>query len=201
MPYVATKRLNPPAFYRAVRAERKAALEDAGRYVQAKAAKYPPKPDSSSYKRSGALKASIAVGPVKQPGTGYSWVDVGTNKHYARYVEFGTGIYHESAIDTPDPHDKIRPKNARALAWRSTGQQMGPGGRLIASGLRRRKGKYQHSPRHDTHMNFAASVRGMRPWHFMERAFKDPATEAYFKARIEQMLKNIAQRMGEAVTK
>lgn len=197
MPYKATKRPNFPAFYRAARAERKAALEDVGRYVQARAAQYPPQPPGASYVRTGTLGRSITVGPVKQPGASYSYVDVGTNKHYARYVEYGTGIYHESAIDTPDPHEPIRPKNAQALAWRSTGGQVGPGGRRISSGIRYSKGKVKPQPKRDVYMNFAASVRGMKPWHYMEKAFKAPETEAYFKARVEQMLRNIAARMAE----
>lgn len=196
MAYVATKRINFPAVYRAMRAERKAALEDVGKFVQAKAAQYPPREGVSG--RTGTLGRSIAVGPVKQPGASYSWIEVGTNKHYARWVEYGTGIYHESAIGVADPHDRIRPKNAKALAWRSTGQQMGPGGRRIASGIRYRKGKMQAAPKRDVYMNFAGSVRGIKPWHFMEKAFTAPETDAYFRARVEQMLSNMASRMAEA---
>jgi len=193
-----TKFPNRPAFYRAQREERKRALEDVGRYVQAKAAKYPPKPDSSSYKRTGTLGRSITVGPVKQPGTAYSYVEVGTNLHYAPYAEYGTGIYAETSIGEPAPGRKpIRPKTAKALAWRSTGQQMGPGGRRIASGIRYKKGRMQPQPTRDVYMNFAGSVRGMRPWHYMEKAFRDPATDAYFQARVEQMLRAIVARMEE----
>ena len=191
-----TKYPNRPAFYRAQREERKRALEDIGRYVQAKAAKYPPKPERSSYNRTGTLGRSITVGPVKQAGTSYSYVDVGTNKHYARYVEYGTGIYTETSIGVPAPDRKpIRPKTAKALAWRSTGGQVGPGGVRIASGVRYKKGKTQPNRALDVYMNFAASVRGMKPWHYMEKAFKDPATDAYFKARVEQMLRAIIARM------
>ena len=195
MAYQATKRINFPAVYRAMRAERKSALEDVGEYVRVKAAQYPPRAGASG--RTGTLGKSIAVGQVQQAGTGYSWVEVGTNKHYARWVEYGTGIYHESAIGVADPHDRIRPKNARALAWRSTGQQMGPGGRRIGSGIRYSKGKVKASPKGDVFMNFASSVRGIKPWHFMERAFRAPETEAYFRARVEQMLANVAGRLAE----
>jgi hypothetical protein len=190
MAYVATKRINFPAVYRAMRAERKSALEDVGKYVQAKAAQYPARSGESG--RSGTLGKSIAVGPAMQPGTGYSWIEVGTNLHYARWVEYGTGIYHESAIGVSDPHDLIRPKNAKALAWRSTGRQMGPGGRRISSGIRYSGGKVKAQPKGDVYMNFAMSVKGIKPWHFMEKAFRSPETEAYFKARVEQMLRNIA---------
>jgi len=197
MPYVPTRR--PPsaqAIKAVARLERRAALEDAGRYVQAKAAIYPPKPAGSSYNRTGTLGRSITVSTVTELGDS-SFVEVGTNKHYARYVEYGTGIYRETAIGVSAGGDVIRPKTARALAWRSQGKQMGPGGKLIASGLRRSRGKLVPAAGRNEYMNFAAYVRGMHPWHFMERAFVDPATEAYFKARCEQMLARIAARMSE----
>lgn len=192
MPYVPTHRLpNAAALRRIQRDERRAALEDAGKYVQAKAAQYPPKPDSSSYVRTGTLGRSITVSAVRDAGD-YAWVEVGTNKHYAPYVEYGTGIYRETAIGVLAGGDVIRPKSAKALAWRSQGTQMGPGGKRIASGLRRgRGGKLRPDAKRDVYMNFAAFVRGMRPWHFMERAFTDPATEAYLKARAGQMLARI----------
>ena len=195
MPYVATKRPNFPAIYRAMRAERKSALEDVGKYVQARAAQYPARSGASG--RTGTLGRSIAVGPAMQPGLSYSWIEVGTNLHYARWVEYGTGIYHESAIGVPDPHERIKPKTAKALAWRSTGQQMGPGGRRISSGIRYSRGQVKSEPKRSVYMNFAGSVRGIKPWHFMERAFTAPETDAYFKARVEQMLRNIAGRLAE----
>lgn len=116
MPYQQTHRLpSRAAFDRIVRDERRAALEDAGRYVQAKAAQYPPKPDSSSYVRTGTLGRSITAGEVvEEPGRAY--IEVGTNLHYAPYVEYGTGIY------GPERRP-ITPKQAKFLAWKDASGQ------------------------------------------------------------------------------
>lgn len=198
MPYVPTKRLPPLATMRQIaREERHAALKDGGMFVQALAAKYPPKADSSSYARTGTLGKSIATSEVFD-AVRSSWIEVGTNKHYAPFVEYGTGIYRETAIGVSAGGDVIRPKSAKALAWRSQGKQMGPGGRMIGSGLRRKRGKLTHDAGRDQYMNFAAFVRGIKPWHFMERAFTAPETEAYLKHRFETMLSRIEARMNES---
>lgn len=174
-----------------IQAEQKAALRDAGHYVQAQAAKYPAKADSTWYKRTGTLGRSIAVGPVQVRGKGFS-VEVGTNKHYARYVEYGTGIYGPKGA-------RIVPKTAKALAWKSVaakmygvaGGRIGPGFNvgmvLLASGVSKRKGKIVANAARNTYLVFARSIRGMKPWHFMEKAFKAPETKAYFEQRLQQM--------------
>lgn len=189
MPYQPIQR--PPqraTAYNVIRSERSRALQDAGRYIRAKAAKYPPKSNSSSYRRTGTLGRSITVGKV-QESTGYSYVEVGTNLHYARYVEEGTGIYGPK-------NAKIVPKTAKALAWRSMGKRTGPGALLIASGMKRRKGKFAANKAKDVYMNFAMSVKGMKPWHYMQKAFEAPETEAYLKQRYSQMIENIKARLG-----
>jgi HK97 gp10 family phage protein len=189
MPYQSSnKPPNRSVVATVLRAERTKALTDTARYVRSKAAKYPPKPAGSSYRRTGSLGRSITVGKVTE-STGYASVEVGTNIHYAKYVEYGTGIY--GPKETP-----IVPKNAKVLAWRSMGKQAGAGALLIASGVGMRKGKAGHRKAKDVYMNFAYSVKGMKPWHYMEKAFNDPATEAYFKARVRQMAENIKVRLG-----
>lgn len=162
-----------------VRQEMVAALTDIGRYVRAKAAKYPEKGDSTTYRRTGTLGRSITVSEVQQAGR-TATVYVGTNLHYAKHVEYGTGIYGRSG-------QRIRPKNGRALAWRSTGGAAGPASVLIAAGIARRKGKIGRAKARNVYLNFAASVRGMRGWHYMQRAFEDPATKQYFQRRVKQM--------------
>ena len=163
MPYVPTHRPPSPAVLdRIQRAERRSALEDAGRYVQAKAAIYPPKPAGSTYDRTGTLGRSITVGEVHDDGT-TGYVEVGTNLHYGPYVEYGTGVYGPKGVP-------ITPKVAKFLAWKTN------------------KGKWVR----------AKSVRGMQPWHYMQKAFEDPATEAYLKARFEQCLARIAAAIGTA---
>lgn len=189
MPYQSTsKPPNRTQVLAAYRAERNKALTDTARYVRAKAAKYPPKASSASYKRTGSLGRSITVGEIKET-PGYAAVEVGTNLHYARYVEEGTGIYGPKGV-------KIVPKTAKVLAWRSMGKPTGPASVLIATGLGRRKGKLSRRKAKDTYMNFAASVKGMKPWHYMQKAFEDPATQAYFKQRLAQMLANLGARIG-----
>jgi hypothetical protein len=162
-----------------IRGEMEAAIRDVGRFVRAQAAIYPPKADSASYRRTGTLGRSITVSKPAWSGKSVQ-VEVGTNLHYARYVEEGTGIY------GPNKR-KITPKTAKALAWRSMGKQAGPAAKLIAMGIGKRKGKIGHKKGGDAYMNFAMSVKGMPGWHYMEKAFKSPETEAYFRARVMQM--------------
>lgn len=148
------------ALQRIQREERTAALEEAGRYVQAKAAIYPPPPPASTYRRTGTLGRSIAVGEVQGADSPRTYVEVGTNLHYAPYVEYGTGLY--------GPRGQyITPKIAKFLAWK-TG---------------------------DDKWVFARRVRGMHPWHFMQKAFEAPETTAYFQSRLEQMLRRIGDRL------
>jgi HK97 gp10 family phage protein len=171
---------------RVVREEQRKALTETGRFIRAKAAKYPEKGSSASYKRTGTLGRSIAVSEPRA-GEGGTFVEVGTNLHYAKYVEYGTGIYGPKG-------QPITPKTAKALAWRS----VGGGAKMIAFGLAMRKGKAVRAQKRDVYMNFAKSVKGMKPWHFMEKAFTDPESEAYFKQRIEAMITRINQRTGGA---
>lgn len=174
-----------------IRQEQGLALRDVGRYIRSQAATYPPKADSTFYKRTGTLGRSITVSAVGQTANG-RYVDVGTNKHYARYVEYGTGLYGPK-------HARIKPTHAQVLAWRSTaarlpgvaggiiGARAHVGLSLLAAGLGKRKGKIVHNAKKDVYMVFARSIRGMRGWHFMEKAFKAPATAAYFQQRVQQM--------------
>jgi|GEM_PF-3262462 len=187
MPYVPSskKKLPTAAQMQAVtRAEMSKALTDTGRYVRAKAATYPPKPDSSSYKRTGTLGKSITVGKPEFRAALAS-IDVGTNLRYARWVEEGTGIFGPEARP-------ITPKVAKVLAWKSAGA----GHKLIASGMKMRKGKLKANRKADTYLVFARSVKGMKPWHYMRKAFTDPASEAYFKTRIAAGLTAIKRTLG-----
>lgn len=190
MPYVSSssKKLTSAAQARViVRNEAGAALTDTARYVRAKAAKYPPKPDSSGYKRTGTLGKSITFTEPQFRASEAS-IEVGTNLHYAPYVEEGTGIYGPKGRP-------ITPKAAKVLAWKSAGKPMTGKGKRIASGLKMRKGKLRPDPKGDTFMNFALSVKGTKPWHFMRNAFTDPKSEAYYKARALTMLKAIAAKL------
>jgi hypothetical protein len=174
-----------------VNEERRKALTDAARYVRAKAAKYPPKPSSSTYRRTGTLGRSITISTIHQVGHTV-WAEVGTNLHYAPYVEYGTGIYGPRGVP-------ITPKTAKVLAWRATAgalQRAGrPGHLLIAMDLTRRKGKLRRSQRHDIYLIFARSVKGFPGWHFMEKAFTAPDTQAYFQQRLVAMMGAIQQRL------
>jgi len=153
----------------------KRALTDCARYIRAKAAKYPPKASSWSYKRTGTLGRSITY--TKPEKRGRAWViEVGTNLHYARYVEWGTGIYGPR-------RQPIVPVNAKALAFMVTGLAGARRGQLVATGIRRSKGKIKPNPKKNVYMIFAKSVKGFKGWHFMEKAFKSPETAAYVRAR------------------
>ena len=168
-------------------AETVSALEDMGKYVQAKAAKYPKQSPTSTYLRTTTLGPSIAVGPVMHGGGAYR-VKVGTNKNYAPHVEYGTGIYGKTG-------QPITPKSGKVLAWVATRgrlQQAGQRGhKLVASGLTVRKGKMRASPKHDTMMIFARSVKGFPGWFFMRNAMTGPQTKAYISARLNQLIKRV----------
>lgn len=190
MPYVSSSSKKPLSANQArviVRNEAGAALTDTARYVRAKAAKYPTKPDSSGYKRTGTLGKSITFTEPQFRASEAS-IEVGTNLHYAPYVEEGTGIYGPKGRP-------ITPKAAKVLAWKSAGKPMTGKGKRIASGMKMRKGKLRPNPKGDTFMNFALSVKGTKPWHFMRNAFTDPKSEAYYKARALTMLKAIAAKL------
>ncbi len=172
---------------RVVNREMKAALQDTGRYIRSKAAKYPPQNPASTYRRTGTLGRSITVGRPHVRGR-RAYIQVGTNVPYAPYVEFGTGIY--------GPRKQvIRPVRARALAWQVSGSAIGKlkGRRalLVAMGVKRRKGRtVRHRPM-DQYMVFARYVRGFPGWHFMQKAFEAPDTRAYFQGRIMLMMLRI----------
>ncbi len=182
--------LKPSKINAILREERKRALLDAARYVRSAAARYPQQNPKTTYRRTGTLGRSIAVGEVQ--GTTTLRVEVGTNLHYAPYVEYGTGVYGPKG-------QPIRPRRAKALAWRATGgalQRAGlSGSLLIAAGLKLRKGKPRRSPKHDIYLIFARAVRGFPGWHFMEKAFSAADTQEYFKRRLALMFERIQARL------
>lgn len=166
MPYQPThKGPNQAQVLAVIRSEEKSAVEETARYVRSKAAKYPPKADSSSYVRTGTLGRNITY---RQPAVrgkrivGEVGVNLGTVP-YARYVEEGTGIYGPAG-------QPIRPVKAKVLAWKAGGQWI-----------------------------IARQVRGMKPWHYMRKAFTDPASSGYFERRIRQALARIKQRLDALV--
>lgn len=167
-----------------VRAQTQKALEDIAKYIQAKAAKYPPQTSGTSYRRTGTLGRSIARGNVQKYGNGYR-VEIGTSLKSARFVERGTGIYGPSGVP-------ITPKAAKVLAWKSTRGQLkkaGLGGRgvMVASGMSKSKGKMRRYKAGDTMMIFAKTVKGMVGWKFMEKAFTSPQTRLYAQERIDRL--------------
>ena len=191
MPVQIIKTPKPQAAVAIIRREMDAALRDTGRFVAALAKKYPPQSANAMYRRTGTLGRSITIGKTRAEPRGRS-IEVGTNKHYAPYVEYGTGIYGPKK-------QKIEPKNGKVLAWRAQAAQLlgVQGGKIgarfnvglaiAAYGISKRKGKIKRNVSRDVYAVFARSVRGMKPWHFMEQAFKAPETAAYFKQRLQQM--------------
>lgn len=186
MPYQPTGK--PPsaaALARIIDQETDRALVDAAKYVRSKAASYANRPEPRwGSNRTGSLGRSITVGNI-QRGTSEKSIEVGTNLHYARYVEEGTGLYGPKK-------QVIRPRTAKVLAWRS----VGTGTKLVASGIRRSRGSIKPRPARDVYMVFARYTRGMRPWHYMKGAFEAPETATYFRRRIEQAAERIGQRIG-----
>lgn len=177
-----------------VRDETRAALYDMGRYVQSRAAKYPKQNPKSTYRRTGTLGRSIAVGHVEQIPGGYK-VEVGTNIPYALAVEQGTGVYGPKG-------QPITPKTAKALAWLATRSKMQKaglsGGVLAASGIKLDKatGKMKSSRAHDSMMIFARQVKGFPGWHYMEKAVTGEPTKAYVQKRLNQLALRIASKLG-----
>lgn len=184
MPYQSKAKLPTKSWLKGVfNKYQKRALTDCARYIRAKAAKYPPKASSWSYKRTGTLGRSITY--TKPEKRGRAWrVEVGTNLHYARYVEWGVGIY--------GPRRRpIVPVRAKALAFPVTGSAGAKRGVLIARGLKQRKGKLVPSAAKNVYMIFAKSVKGFKGWHYMEKAFKSPETATYIKARFLMILPQV----------
>lgn len=172
--------------------EAQAALQDIGRYVQARAAKYPRQSPTTTYRRTGTLGRSVAVGGV-QPTQGGWMVEVGTNIPYAKYLETGTGIFGPKKAP-------IKPKSGKFLAWTATRGAMKKagigGGVLVAAGLATRKGKLTRSAKHDTLMIFAKSVKGIPAWHFMENAFNGDKSRAYMGKRLNQAILRVKAEIG-----
>jgi len=186
-----------------IRKEEAAVLRDVGKFVRSKAAKYPEQSSGTSYRRTGTLGRSISMSEPATTGS-KMWIAVGTNKHYARYVEEGTGLYGPK-------HAKIVPKSAKALRWTAmagrmygvTGGKIGPsalnvGIALVAMGVGRSKGKLTAVRSKDVYAMFARSVRGMHAWHYMEKAIKDPETIAYFQARGKMMFARLEAALKAA---
>jgi hypothetical protein len=178
--------------HKILREERRAALLDSARYVRSLAARYPQQNPKTAYRRTGTLGRSVAVGEVAGNESALR-VEVGTNLHYAPYVEYGTGIYGPKG-------QPIRPKSAKALAWRATGGALAraglKGGKLIAMGIALRKGKPRRWKKHDAYMMFARSVKGFPGWHFMRNAFADTGAQKYFIGRLEAMFARIQERLA-----
>ena len=83
----------------------------------------------------------------------------------------------------------------RGQGW-PTGPRANVGLSLVAAGIRMNKGKVKAARAVTVHMVFAKSIRGMHPWHFMEKAFKAPETQAYFQQRLQQMWAKINAALG-----
>ena len=157
---------------RIINEEKKACLLDTGRYIRAKAAKYPKQNPASTYRRTGTLGRSIAVGRPYVKGR-RAYVEVGTDVPYAPYVEYGTGLY--------GPRKRlIQPANAQVLAWRITNP--------VVLGALKKAGKGERT------MVFARYVRGFPGWHFMQKAFEAEDSRRYFQARAQRMLVRIRYR-------
>lgn len=189
MPFQPTSKTPSLAKIKAtLKAEQQKALMDCARFVRSKAATYPPKA-GGSYKRTGTLGRSITIGEPQISQAGGAWVEVGTNLKYARYVEEGTGLYGPKG-------SRIYPKGGKVLAWPVTGASTG--GKLIAMGLARRKGKVVNSPAKNVSMIFARSTKGMPGWQYMKKAFEHPSTVAYLKQRIVAMFGAIQKALDGA---
>lgn len=132
-----------PAWLQEPKQRWNAGLLLAGNAWKAENEAYPPKSGASL--RTGTLGRKsnfriIEMGALLELRSTFYW----------KYLMFGTGIY--------GPEGKpITPKNARFLAWQVKGSA---GHLLVASGVRKRKGKFTHDPRRDVGLVFAKSVRG-----------------------------------------
>jgi hypothetical protein len=143
-------------------------------------------------KKGGALGAgaslvqSIGVGQMGiryvNKTTGYITGRVGTalkskdGKPYPAYLEFGTGIYGPK-------RRRITPKHAKVLAWKSTtGFETVPGVSATGKATRHRQ--------RTSNMHFAASVKGIPPWHWLSDALEE------MKSKTLGTLVNAAREVG-----
>lgn len=98
---------------------------------------------------------------------------IGTNVHYAPYVEFGTGLY--------GPRKRvIRPKRAKVLSWVTRGR-----GAYVTT----RTGRTRYASAPPGQRVFARSVRGMRPQPYLIPALKR------VRPRFERDLQRLADLM------
>lgn len=168
------------------------ALNDTGKYVQNRAAKYPKQSARSTYRRTGTLGRNITTDKAAKSGNRYH-VTVGTIIPYAPDVEAGTGIFGPKG-------SPIKPKSAKVLAWLATRGSLKntgySGGKLVASGLRKSGGRLKRSRSKDSMMVFARSVKGFQGWHFMEKAITSPETKQYITARLKNLAKQIQASFG-----
>lgn len=121
-------------------------LSRAGQAWHAENRKYPAKLGPSSYKRTGALAAKSTY-RIAERGRLLELYST----FYWKYLMYGTGIYGPKK-------QPIRPVSARTLAFQVTG--VGAGDLLVASGVRRRKGKLVAYAKRDVYLVFRKSSRG-----------------------------------------
>jgi hypothetical protein len=197
---ISAKSTVPGEAAQTVRRELELALRDTAMYLRSKMAQYPPPPPESTYRRTGTLGRSYAFTPPELVGSKLV-VNVGSNLYYAPWVEEGTGIYGPKG-------QPIVPTHAKVLAWRAEarflpgvlGGKIGPGHNvgmtLIAAGLKTVKGKIRPYHQRDIYMIFAGSVRGMRPWHNVRKAFTDADSLSYFEKRVQLACQRLAAAFG-----
>lgn len=177
MPVVITKRMRADVPEIVLR-EKTDALLDIGNVMRGVARKNAPR-------RTGRLQDNIkrsGVEPSPTAKTIFVRIFIAPGGlPYGEYQHEGTGLFGPKKR-------RIYPRTAKVLAWPTRA------GAIINLARRVRPGKV--SKRGTANMAFAASVAGVKPSKFIEKAAKDPEVERYYKSRMTEMMHRIEKQMS-----
>lgn len=128
--------------------------------------------------RTGNLQRNMKRGPVERIANTYRVpIGFGPTARYARWVEFGTGLYIDPKHGTPH---LIYPKTATVMSWTEKGAFATP---YTGSAIWNQKIKGGKNPQFRV---FAHTTRGQKPVHFLRDAFM-LAEKTYVPARLAQL--------------
>lgn len=108
-------------------------------------------------------------------------IGFGPSARYARWVEFGTGLYIDPTVGTPH---LIYPKTATLMSWTEKGAFATP---YTGSAIWNQKIKGGKNPHYKI---FARHTKGQKPVHFLRDAFKF-VDKTYVPVRLSELAKEM----------
>lgn len=136
----------------------------------------------AQHTRTGNLARNMKRGPVERLENVYrSKIGFGPTARYAKWVEFGTGLFIDPKVGTPH---LIYPKTATVMSWTEKGAFSTP---YTGSAIWAQKLKGGKNPQFRI---FARYTKGQKPVHFLRNAFM-LAEKTYVPARLSQLAKEM----------